>query len=88
MPFREIIESVRMCCGNLSVGIVEHPILNNFHRVGQTPVVTVPEAPFPSDLPRSAIFGFALEMIQFIIVLLVILGVPKYFIQKSEMTFR
>ena len=46
------------------------PILNHFHRVGRTLVATVPEAPFPSDLPRSAIFGSALEMIQFINVLL------------------
>ena len=64
------------------------PILNHFHRVGRTLVTAAPEAPFPSDLPRSAIFGSALEMIQFINVLLGNLGVPKFFIQKTEITFR
>ena len=44
-------------------------ILNCFHRVGRTLVSAVPEAPFPSDLSRSAIYGSAMEMIQFINVL-------------------
>ena len=59
------------------------PILNSFHRVGRTLVPTVPEAPFPSDLPRSAIFGSALEMIKFINVLLDDLGGAEVFYSKN-----
>ena len=59
------------------------PILSHFHRVGQTPVSAVPEAPFPSDLPRSAISGSALEMIQFINVLLDDLGGAETFYPKN-----
>ena len=80
--FREIMESVRMCRDNFSTGVVEHPILSHFHRVGRTLVSAVPEAPFPSDLPRSAISGSALEMIQFINVLLVSLGGAQIFYPK------
>ena len=46
-------------------------------------VSAVPEAPFPSDLPRSAIFGSALEMIQFINVLLDDLGGAEIFYSKN-----
>ncbi len=64
------------------------PILSHFHGVGRTLVPTVPEAPFSSDLPRSAIFDSALEMIQFINVLPDNLGGAEIFTQKTEITFR
>ena len=58
------------------------PILNSFHRMDRTLVPTVPEAPFPSDLPRSAISGSALEMIKFINVLPDNLGGADIFYSK------
>ena len=43
-----------MCRENVSVGVVEHPIFNNFKRVGRAVVSMVPGVPFPSDLLRNA----------------------------------
>ena len=58
------------------------PIVSHFHGVGRALVSAVPGAPFPSDLPMSAIFGFALEMIQFINVLSDDLGGAEIFYSK------
>ena len=59
------------------------PILSHFHRVGRALVSAVPGTPFPSDLPRSAISGSALEMIKFINVLPDDLGGAEIFYSKN-----
>ncbi len=59
------------------------PILNHFHGVGRALVSAAPETPFPSDLPRSAISGSALEMIQFINMLPDDLGGAEIFYSKN-----
>ena len=63
------MESVRMCRENISVGVVEHPILNRFQRVGRALVPVVPGVPFPRDLLRSVKCESLPEMTRFIDVL-------------------